>query len=116
MDPPTEYCYHYTEKRNLESIFLAGAITAGRDGRVYLSTTRYRSAERAMRDLAIANKHIDCYIQLPLALIPQRSPGSLVGQLRDPDTDLLLREGGGWEVTVEGDVTLPVRAFEIPPG
>jgi hypothetical protein len=90
-----------------------GVIRAGLSGFVYVSPTRYTDVEAVAQELAIVGKVPGSGIQMATDLLPTPEEVRLVARIVDVLTGEEICSGGGTEILIRGNVTLPLSLFEL---
>lgn len=109
-----DYYFHYTSRSAAQAIGSSGILEAGVSGRIYLSPDAYGAGLEAVGRLSLVGKSIEMVGLVPTGLLVNRSAVGIVPPMHDPVTGLLIRMGGGAEVTVPGPlVAADIRWFAL---
>lgn len=98
--------YHYTSRQAAQNIACTSLLMPGRGGRIYLSPDLYGIGYEAANALAIPpSRNVEMGIEIPDTVVSTASPRGprLIGPLRGQG-GVILRRGGGREVTVSGPI------------
>ena len=96
-----DYYFHYTSRMAAQSILSSGRLEAGISGLIYLSLDVYGEGARAVDTLALVDKPIEVVGVVPAAV----ASGALIRYvlpLYDPVSGMLVRKGGGTQITIPG--------------
>ena len=107
--PASQVLYHYTTRAIAQEISMAGRITAGRSGLVYLTDVLFRLGWQATDYLALPEKVAEIAIPVPVRILTKEVP-AYYGQVQEwtDATGRSMRRGGGHQWAVGGPIPLEV--------